>query len=94
MYGSLTFLFLIQFVLIFEIKYRELSLFRRVQYKISLEGTTIQFDSFYWMQKGFDFMISLLFLQMHTLKIQWQKVTTDFYKFGLYYKDTQMNELV
>jgi hypothetical protein len=46
------------------------------------------------MQKGFDIIISLLFLQMHTLKIQWQKVTTDFNKFGLYYKDTQMSSLV
>jgi len=30
MYGSLTFLFLIQFVIVFEIKYQELRLFRKV----------------------------------------------------------------
>lgn len=39
-------------------------------------------------------MISILFLQMHTLKIEWQKVTTDFNKFGLYYRDTEMEQLV
>ena len=94
MYGSLTFLFLIQFVIVFEIKYQELRLFRKVYKEQPNLGTHEQFTSFYWVQKSIDIIVSVIFVQMHILKLRWQKVTSEFNRHGLYYKDTQMEELI